>query len=133
VERRKLCSASTRRCSDMGRVDLPALLAAPLPEAADLTSVAAFGTQEDDAVARIAAMISSDPVRVRTRLAELLKVSSHQELNETIAAHEGELVYLALADRKFAKTLARPDSLGALSAKINTAGVSGELSARLAG
>jgi hypothetical protein len=95
--------------------------------------VAAFGAQHDDAVARIAAMISADPVRMRTRLAELLKVSTHEELNETIAEHEGELVYLALADRTFAKSLSQPDSLGALSAKINTAGVSGELGARLAG
>jgi hypothetical protein len=30
-------------------------------------------------------MISADPVRIRTRLAELLRVSTHKELNETIA------------------------------------------------
>jgi serine protease len=117
----------------VGRVDLPALLTAPLPEPADLSSVAAFGAQEDDAVARIAAMISADPVRMRIRLAELLKVSSHEELNETIAEHEGELVYLALADRTFAQSLARPDSPTAFRAKINVAGVSDDLGARLAG
>jgi hypothetical protein len=117
----------------VGRVDLPALLTAPLPEPADLSSVAAFGAQEDDAVARIAAMISADPVRIRTRLAELLKVSSHKELNETITEHEGELVYLALADRTFAQSLAPPDSPTAFRAKINVAGVSDDLGARLAG
>jgi len=115
----------------VGRVDLLALVNAPLPESGDLVNVAAFGTPDVDAVARIAAMISSDPVRVRTRLAELLKVSTHEELNQTIAEHEGELVYLALADRAFAKSLIQPDSLRALSAKINTAGVSGDLGARL--
>ncbi|HWH99783.1 MAG TPA: S8 family serine peptidase [Propionibacteriaceae bacterium] len=117
----------------VGRVDLPALLTAPLPEPADLSSVAAFGAREDDAVARIAAMISADPVRMRTRLAQLLKVSSHEELNETIAEHEGELVYLALADRTFAQSLARPDSPTTFRAEINVAGVSDDLGARLAG
>jgi serine protease len=117
----------------VGRVDLPALLNAPLPEPADLIGVAAFGAQHDDAVARIAAMISADPVRMRTRLAELLKVSTHEELNETIAEHEGELVYLALADRTFARSLARPDSIAAFRAKINLAGVSDDLGARLGG
>jgi serine protease len=116
----------------VGRVDLPALLAAPLPEPANLISVAAFGAQKDDAVARIAAMISADPVRVRTRLAELLRVSTHEELNEIIAEHEGELVYLALADRTFAHSLAPPDAATAFRAKINTAGVSDDLGARLA-
>jgi hypothetical protein len=77
-------------------------------------------------------MISSDPVRVRTRLAELLKVSTHEELNQTIADHEGELVYLALADRAFARSLLQPDSIAAFRAKINAAGVSGELGARIA-
>jgi hypothetical protein len=94
--------------------------------------VTAFGAHDDDAVARIAAMISADPVRVRTRLAELLKVSTYEELNETIAEHEGELVYLALADRAFARSLMQPNSLGALAAKINIAGVTGDLGARLA-
>jgi serine protease len=117
----------------VGRVDLLALLNAPLPEPADLISVAAFGAQDDDAVARLAAMISADPVRIRTRLAELLKVSTHEELNETIAEHEGELVYLALADRTFAQLLAWPDSPTAFRAKSNIAGVSDDLGARLAG
>ena len=117
----------------LGRVDLPALLAAPLPVPADLLSVAAFGAQEDDAVARIAAMISADPVRMRTRLAELLKVSTHEELNETLAEHEGELVYLALADRTFAQSLARPDSAAAFRANINVSALSDDLGARLAG
>jgi serine protease len=116
----------------VGRVDLLALQNAPLPEPGDLVRVAAFGTHDDDAVARIAAMIGANPVRVRTRLADLLKVSTHVELNQTIAEHEGELVYLALADRAFVRSLIQPNSLGALSAKINTAGVSDDLGARLA-
>jgi serine protease len=116
----------------VGRVDLLALLNAPLPEPADVINVAAFGAHEDDAVARIAAMISADPVRVRTRLAELLKVSTYEELNQTIAEHEGELVYLVLADRRFAQSLAQPNSLPAFRTKINVAGLSGDLGARLA-
>jgi serine protease len=116
----------------VGRLDLLALLNAPLPEPGDLINVAAFGTHDDDAVARIAAMISADPVRVKTRLAELLRVSTYQELNQTTAEHEGELVYLALADRAFAQSLAQPDSVAAFRAKINTAGLSGDLGARLA-
>jgi serine protease len=115
----------------VGRVDLLALLNAPLPELGDLINVAAFGTHDDDAVARIAAMISADPVRVRTRLAELLEVSRYQELNQIITEHEGELVYLALADRAFAQSLKEPDSIAAFRAKINTAGVSGDLATRL--
>jgi subtilisin family serine protease len=115
----------------VGRVNLLALLNAPLPELGDLVDVAAFGAHDDDAVARIAAMISADPVRVRTRLAELLKVSTYEELNDTITEHEGELVYLALADREFAKSLSQPDSIASFRTKINIAGVSGDLGARL--
>jgi serine protease len=116
----------------VGRVDLLALVNAPLPEPGNLVNVAAFGSSDDDAVARISAMISADPVRVRTRLAELLSVSTYEELNRTIAEHEGELVYLALADRTFAQSLARPESPTAFRAKINVAAVSDDLGARLA-
>jgi hypothetical protein len=116
----------------VGRVDLLALLQAPLPESQDLVDVGAFGASNDDAVARIAAMISADPVRVRTRLAELLKVSTPEELNRTIAEHEGELLYLVLADRTFAESLAQPGSVGAFPPTINIAGVTSELGARLA-
>jgi serine protease len=116
----------------VGRVDLPALLEAPLPGPQDLVDVGAFGTGDDDAVARIAAMISADPVRVRIRLAELLRVSDHDELNRTIAEHEGELVYLVLADRVFAESLAQAGAIGAFPPKINVAGVTGDLGARLA-
>jgi hypothetical protein len=77
-------------------------------------------------------MISADPVRVRTRLAELLKVSTPEELNRTIAEHEGELLYLVLADRTFAESLAQPGSVGAFPPTINIAGVTSELGARLA-
>jgi hypothetical protein len=115
----------------VGRVDLLALLKAPLPGPQDLVALAAFGTSDDDAVGRIAAMISADPVRVRIRLAELLKVSSHDELNRTIAAHEGELVYLVLADRRFAESLARPAPISAFLPKINIAGVTADLGVRL--
>jgi serine protease len=116
----------------IGRVDLLGLLQAPLPEPQDLVDVGAFGTSEDDAVARIAAMISADPVRVRVRLAELLKVSTHEELNRTIAEHEGELVYLVLADRVFAESLTQFGPIGAFPPKIKVAGVTGDLGARLA-
>jgi serine protease len=116
----------------VGRVDLLALLKAPLPEPGDLVEVGAFGAADDDAVARIAAMISADPVRVRTRLAELLKVSTHEELNRTIAEHEGELLYLVLADRRFRDSIARPGSTGAFAPTINVAGVTADLGVRLA-
>jgi hypothetical protein len=84
--------------------------------------VGASGTGDDDAVARIAAMISADPVRVRIWLAELLKISDHDELNRTIAEHEGELVYLVLADRVFAESLAQPAPGSAFPPKIDVAG-----------
>ena len=116
----------------VGRVDLLALLRAPLPGPQDLVEVGAFGTSDDDAVSRIAAMISADPVRVRIRLAELLKVSDHDELNRTIAEHEGELVYLVLADRVFAESLAQPAAIGAFPPKISLAGVTSDLGVRLA-
>jgi serine protease len=116
----------------VGRVDLLALLQAPLPEPADLVEVGAFGASEDDAVTRIAAMISAEPVRVRTRLAELLKVSTHEELNRVIAEHEGELLYLILADRVFAESLRQPSPTGAFAPQIETAGVTNDLGARLA-
>src|SRR4029453_7402241 len=48
----------------VGRVDLLALLRAPLPGRQDLVEVGAFGTSEDDAVSRIAARIRADPGRV---------------------------------------------------------------------
>jgi serine protease len=43
----------------VGRVDLLALLKAPLPGPQDLVEVGGFGASDDDAVARIAAMISA--------------------------------------------------------------------------
>jgi serine protease len=116
----------------VGRVDLLALLGAPLPGLQDLDEVGAFGTSGDDAVARIAAMISGDPVRVRIRLAELLNVSNHDELNQTIAEHEGELVYLVLADRAFAESLAQPGAIVSFAPKISVAGVTSDLGVRLA-
>ena len=116
----------------VGRVDLLALLQAPLPAPQDMVEVVAFGASEDDAIARIAAMISVDPVRVRIRLAELLHASNPDELNRTIAEHEGELVYLVLAERSFAESLAQPRGIAAFAPRMNLAGVTGELAARLA-
>jgi serine protease len=116
----------------VGRVDLLALLKAPLPKPQDLVVVGAFGASDDDAVSRIAAMISADPVRVRIRLAELLKVADHDELNRTIAEHEGELVYLVLADRVFAESLAQPAAIGAFPPTVSVAGVTSDLGGRLA-
>jgi serine protease len=115
----------------VGRVDLLGLLKAPLPPPSDVEEVRAFGAAHDDAVTRIAAMISADPVRVRTRLAELLKVSTFEELNRTIAEHEGELMYLVIADRRFRESLAQPGSISAFRPKIKVNGVTGELGVRL--
>ena len=50
----------------------------------------------------------------------------------TIAEHEGELVYLVLADRAFAERLRSDAAAGAFAPTIKTAGVTGELEARLA-
>jgi hypothetical protein len=105
----------------VGRVDLLALLEAPLPEPQDLVAVGAFGTCDDAAVARIAALISADPVRVRIRLAEPLKVSDHDELNRTIAAR-GELKTRPRR-RVFADQLAQTGAIGAAPPKISIAGV----------
>jgi hypothetical protein len=96
-----------------------------------MVEVAAFGASEDDAIARIAAMISVDPVRVRIRLAERLHASNPDELNRTIAEHEGELVYLVLAERSFAESLAQPRGIASFAVGMNPAGVTGELAARL--
>jgi len=104
---------------------------APLPAPGDLEHAGAFGTHDDDAVGRIAAMIGEDRERIRIRLAELLKVSTPSELDRTIAEHEGELVYLVLADRAFADRLRREDAAAAFPLTIKTAGVTGELEARL--
>ena len=77
-------------------------------------------------------MISADPVRVRIRLAELLKVSNYDELNQTIAEHEGELVYLTLADRVFAESLAQTGGIAAVAPQISIAGFTSDLGLRLA-
>ena len=53
-------------------------------------------------------------------------------MNQIIAEHEGELVYLALADRGFVQSVAHPDLIATFRAKINTAGVSGDPGAKLA-
>jgi len=116
----------------LGRVDLLALVRAPLPALDDLEDSGAFGTPDDDALGRIAAMIGEDRERVRIRLADLLKVSTPSDLNRAITEHEGELVYLVLADRAFAERLRSDDAMGAFPPTIKTAGVTAELEARLA-
>jgi hypothetical protein len=62
---------------------------------------------------------------------ELLKVSTYEELNRTIAEHEGELLYLVIADRRFRESLAQPGSISAFRPKIKVNGVTGELGVRL--
>ena len=52
----------------VGRVEPAGFVAGALAGHPDLVEVGAFGASEDDAAARIAAMISVDPVRVRIRL-----------------------------------------------------------------
>ena len=110
----------------VGRVDLPALLQAPLPEADDLARVRAFGTADGGAVGRIAAATGLEPVRVRTRLAALLGAGTPAELTRLLAEHEGELVYLTMADRGFADALS-----GGAGPVPPVDGVSAELGARL--
>jgi len=117
-----LVPAGWDRDYGLGRVDLLALLQAPLPAPGDLEHAGAFGTHDDDAVGRIAAMIGEDRERIRIRLAELLKVSTPSELDRTIAEHEGELVYLVLADRAFADRVRREDAAAAFPLTIKTAG-----------
>jgi hypothetical protein len=103
-----------------------------LPAPDELEGSGAFGAPDDDALGRIAAMIGEDRERVRIRLAQLLKVSTPSDLNRTVTEHEGELVYLVLADRAFAERLGSGHAMGASPPTIKTAGVTAELEARLA-
>ena len=115
----------------IGRVDLPGLLLAPLPTAAELAGVGAFGATENDAVGRIAASIGVEPVLVRTRLAAMLGADTPEELARLLVEHEGELVYLTMVDGAFADSLAQPGGAGAFAPAPLVGGVSAELGARL--
>jgi len=117
----------------IGRVDLLALLQAPLPTAAELAQVGAFGATESDAVGRIAASIGVEPVLVRTRLAATLGADTPEELARLLVEHEGELVYLTMVDGSFADSLAQPHGVGAFPLAPRVGGLSAELSARLRG
>jgi hypothetical protein len=116
----------------IGRVDLFNLVTAPLPNLPELESVDPFGAAANDAASRIAYAINADPVRVRTRLAELLKASDPQELAERLELHEGELVYLAYTDPEFAAAVSSTAETGAVRPDFETAGVSTSLAAVLA-
>ena len=91
----------------LGRVDLAALLAAPLPALGDLRRPGAFGDDVDDAANRIANAIDADPVLVRTQLGALLQETDPAKLQELLDRHEGELVYLAYTDPDFVESVTR--------------------------
>lgn len=116
----------------IGRVDVLALLQAPLPRREDLEGVRAFGGT-GDAVDRIAATVGGNPVQVRTRLTTLLDAATPQQLADRLAAHEGELTYLAMKDASFVGPLTQPaaDRSFAPAPRV-VEGVSGELAAILA-
>ncbi len=116
----------------IGRVDLFNLVTAPLPNLPELEAVDPFGAAANDAASRIAYAINADPVRVRTRLAELLKASDPQELAERLELHEGELVYLAYTDPEFAAAVSSTAETGAVRPDFETAGVSTSLAGVLA-
>jgi Subtilase family len=116
----------------IGRVDLPSLLAAPLPAPADLEAVAAFRGPSENAVGRIAAALDADPVVVRTRLAALLRASDPSDLADLLRRHEGELVYLGYTDPAFASAVSSLAGSAPLQAETpGVAGVSGQLATRL--
>ena len=115
----------------VGRVDLAALLAAPQPALGDLDETGAFGDEISDAATRIAAAVDADPVLVRTQLGRLLNETDPARLQELLARHEGELVYLAYSDPAFVKSVTRLDDEAAFAPEIDTAGVSGPLGRRL--
>lgn len=113
----------------VGRVDLPSLLAAPLPSSDDIRAIAAFQLPTDAAVGRISAALSADPVVVRKRLAALLRAEDTQVFAELLDRHEGELVYLAYADPSFADAVAAIDGMPSGAFRLD--GVSRLLAARL--
>jgi hypothetical protein len=116
----------------IGRVDLLALLQAPLPRRADLQDVKAFGA-DDGPFDRLAATVGVRPAVVRTRLAAVLGAADQGELADLVEMHEGELVYLAMTDAAFLAALTEPQAVGAFAPEVAVEGVSEELGARLAG
>jgi hypothetical protein len=117
----------------LGRVDIAALLAAPLPALGDLQETGAFGDDISDAATRIAAAVDADPVVVRTQLGILLEEPDPARLQELLTRHEGELVYLAYSDPAFVESVTRPGDAGAFAPEIDTSSVSGRLGRRLSG
>jgi serine protease len=117
----------------IGRVDLLALLQAPLPRREDLDQVSAFGAG-DDPIERLAAVVGANPVLVRTRLTAVLGLSTPEELAALLDAHAGELVYLAMRDDAFVSALTEPAAAGAFGTSApDVGGLSGELAAMLGG
>ncbi len=115
----------------VGRVDLLALLQAPLPAVDDLEVARAFGAVGEDPVDRLAAIVGTDPTLVRARLSALLDARSAGDLAALLAAHEGELAYLTMVDDGFAAALAAPAVVGAFAPTTHVDGVTRELAARL--
>jgi hypothetical protein len=115
----------------VGRVDLEALVTAPLPDPAAVRARAGARVSTSDAPGRIAAAISTDPGLVRARLADLLDAADAEELAELLELHEGELVYLAYTDPHFAAAVSRPGGVGPFASAIDKSGVSASLAARL--
>ena len=115
----------------IGRVDLPALLQAPLPTAAELARVGAFGATESRRGRahrghhRRRAGAGADPAGGDARR------RNPAELARLLAEHEGELVYLTMVDDTVADSLAEPGAVGAFAATPKLDGVSVELSSRL--
>jgi hypothetical protein len=114
----------------LGRVDLVALLQAPLPARNELDAVRAFGSADGPAE-RLAATVGARPTAVRTRLAALLHATDQGDLADLLAAHEGELVYLAMADPAFAIALSEPGAAGAFGPLVTVDGLSDELASRI--
>ena len=77
--------------------------------------------------------VDADPVLVRTQLGVLLEERDPARLQELLARHEGELVYLAYTDPSFVQAVTRPGDEGAFAPEIDTSGVSGPLRRRLSG
>lgn len=119
------------RAWGVGRVDLLALVTAPLPDLPELSPVSPSAGPADDAASRIAYALDADPVVVRTRLAALLGAADPQQLAELLERHEGELVYLAYTDPEFAASIRSLAEVGAAAPTLDTAGVSAELGGRL--
>lgn len=112
----------------VGRIDAAALLAHPLPDAADLDAVRAAGAPTTGAVARIAAVTGVDAGRVDEWLADTLGPA---DLGARTERFEGELVHLLLEDMSFRAGLALP-GLAAFSSDMSPEAASPQLRAAMA-